>query len=96
MEVGQKKKSLNWVKLIFCIIIEKEIMETIIILLIGNIFIVIIGIIINTRVSIIRKNKWIEFMVDRITIENINLTDCFSKDVISLYYEYKTFLLQHY
>ncbi len=60
-------------------------METIIILLITNIFIVIIGIIINTRVSIIRKNKWIELMVDRITIENINLTDCFSKDVISLY-----------
>lgn len=60
-------------------------MEAIITLLIANIFIVIIGIVINTRVSKIRKNKWIEFMVDKVTLENINPTDCFSKDVISFY-----------
>lgn len=60
-------------------------MEAIITLLIANIFIVIIGIVINTKVSKIRKNKWIEFMVDKVTLENINTTDCFSKDVISFY-----------
>jgi hypothetical protein len=54
-------------------------------LLIINLITLIVGIVVIIHVNKIRRNKWIEFMVDRISLENINLTDCFSKDVVSIY-----------
>lgn len=60
-------------------------MEIIVVLLIVNLIVLIAGIIVIVQVNKVRRNKWIEFMVDRISLENINLTDCFSKEVITLY-----------
>lgn len=55
------------------------------ILLVTILITLIIGIAVIIYVNKIRRNKWIEFMVDRISIENINLTDCFTKEVVALY-----------
>lgn len=55
------------------------------ILLVTILVTLIIGIALIIHVNKIRRNKWIEFMVDRISLDNINLTDCFSKEVVGLY-----------
>lgn len=60
-------------------------MATIVTLLVINLIVLITGIIVIIQVNKVRRNKWIEFMVEKISLENINLTDCFSKDVVSLY-----------
>lgn len=55
------------------------------ILLVTILVTLIIGIVVIIYVNKIRRNKWIEFIVDRIILENINLTDCFTKEVVALY-----------
>jgi len=60
-------------------------MEIITGLLIVNILILIAGIFYITRQNKVKIDRWLEVMVDRISLENIHLTDCFSKEVIELY-----------
>lgn len=60
-------------------------MKTVIILLIVNMCVTTIGVLIMISYTKIRREKWIEAMIGRINLENINLTDCFSKEVISFY-----------
>tara|TARA_R110000851_G_scaffold142286_1_gene280730 strand:- start:12 stop:437 length:426 start_codon:yes stop_codon:yes gene_type:complete len=57
---------------------EKVLLIAILITLIGGIALII-------YVNKIRQTKFIEVLVDQISLDNINLTDCFSKDVVSLY-----------
>lgn len=60
-------------------------MTTIVILLVINLIVLIAGIIVIIQVNKVRSDKWIEFMVEKISFENTNLTDCFSNNVVSLY-----------
>tara|TARA_R110000796_G_scaffold73490_1_gene165267 strand:+ start:417 stop:842 length:426 start_codon:yes stop_codon:yes gene_type:complete len=55
------------------------------VLLIVILITLIAGIALIIHVNKIRKNKFIEVLIDQIKLENINLTDCFSKDVVSFY-----------
>lgn len=60
-------------------------METIIILLTVNTVILIAGFIITTRINKSKQVEWIKIMVDKISLDNVNLSDCFSEDVVALY-----------
>jgi hypothetical protein len=60
-------------------------MGAVITLLIINLIVLVIGLIIMSNLTKIRREKWIESMIGRISLENINVTDCFSKEVLNFY-----------
>lgn len=54
-------------------------------LIILNIVILIIGIIVIIRYNKVRREKFLELLIDKINLENLNVIDCFSKDALAVY-----------
>ncbi len=55
------------------------------ILLLGNIFILVFGIYFIIYKNKVTKDKFIQTLIDNVNLENINLDNCFSKEVIDVY-----------
>lgn len=55
------------------------------ILLIANIFILLVGIYFIIHKNKVTKDKLIHTLIDNVNLENINLDNCFSKEVIDVY-----------
>jgi len=60
-------------------------METTNALIIANIILLIVGVIVIIRYNKIRREKFLEMLIDQINLENMCLVDCFSKDAIEVY-----------
>lgn len=54
-------------------------------LILLNIVILIIGIIVIIRYNKIRREKFLELLIEKINLENMNVIDCFSKDALAVY-----------
>ena len=55
------------------------------ILLLANIFILVFGIYFIIYKNKVTKDKFIQTLIDNVNLENINLDNCFSKEVIDVY-----------
>ncbi|WP_134339533.1 hypothetical protein [Flavobacterium psychrophilum] len=55
------------------------------ILLLLNIFILVFGIYFIVYKNKVAKDKFIQTLIDNVMLENINLDNCFSKEVIDVY-----------
>lgn len=60
-------------------------METTNILILTNMALLLIGVIIIIRYNKVRREKFLEMIIQQINLENMGLIDCFSKDVIEVY-----------
>lgn len=60
-------------------------METIIILSLLNIIILVISVVIISSTNKIKDKRWIELIIKKVDIENINLDNCFSEDIWAFY-----------
>ena len=55
------------------------------ILLLANIIILVFGIYYIIRKNKVTKDKFIQTLIDNVNLENINLDNCFTKEVIDVY-----------